>query len=122
VAVAAGIGNSALINWLIDEGFSHEDPDVFHLTPLMRAVVEGHVDAVRTLLRRGASVDARHGDSIKSSAMSCVTDRAILKILLDAGGELADIRGNETGPSIARLEATSGYARRLHSWQKSSLW
>jgi ankyrin repeat protein len=91
VAVAADVGNSALINWLVDEGFGLEDPDVFHLTPLMRAVAEGHVDAVRTLLRRGVNAHARHGDLIKSSAMSCVKDRAILEILLDAGGDLAEI-------------------------------
>ncbi len=88
LSVAAAVGASALVEWLLDQGFSCEDANDHGSTPLMSAVYNGHIETVRALLRRGANPNARHDGN---SAMSCVRDRATFDALLNAGGEIADV-------------------------------
>jgi len=54
-------GNAAVLDTMLACGFDPEAKDKDNVTPLHRAAMGGHPDAVRTLLKYGASVDAMDG-------------------------------------------------------------
>ncbi len=54
-------GNAAVLETMLACGFNPEAKDKDKVTPLHRAAMGGHVDAVRVLLTFGADVDARDG-------------------------------------------------------------
>jgi ankyrin repeat protein len=54
-------GNAAVLETMLACGFDPEAKDKDNVTPLHCAAMGGHVDAVRVLLKYGASVDARDG-------------------------------------------------------------
>ena len=54
-------GNAAVLDTMLACGFNPEAKDKDNVTPLHRAAMGGHVDAVRVLLKHGADVNARDG-------------------------------------------------------------
>ena len=54
-------GNAAVLETMLACGFDPEAKDKERVTPLHRAAMGGHVDAVRVLLTHGADVTARDG-------------------------------------------------------------
>ena len=54
-------GNAAVLETMLACGFNPDAPDKDKVTPLHRAAMGGHVEAVRVLLAHGASVEARDG-------------------------------------------------------------
>ena len=54
-------GNAAVLETMLACGFDPEAKDKDNVTPLHRAAMGGHVDAVRVLLKHGADVNALDG-------------------------------------------------------------
>src|SRR5262249_29204222 len=54
-------GNAAVLETMLACGFQTEAKDKDNVTPLHRAAMGGHVDAVRVLLNHGANVNALDG-------------------------------------------------------------
>jgi ankyrin repeat protein len=54
-------GNAAVLETMLGCGFNPEAKDKDNVTPLHRAAMGGHVEAVRVLLRHGADVNAADG-------------------------------------------------------------
>ena len=54
-------GDAAILETMLDCGFATDARDKDNVTPLHRAAMGGHPDAVRVLLAHGADVDARDG-------------------------------------------------------------
>jgi hypothetical protein len=54
-------GDAAVLETMLSCGFQTEARDKDNVTPLHRAAMGGHVDAVRVLLQHGADVNARDG-------------------------------------------------------------
>jgi hypothetical protein len=54
-------GNAAVLETMLACGFDPEAKDKDNVTPLHRAAMGGHADAVRVLLKHGASVNAMDG-------------------------------------------------------------
>jgi hypothetical protein len=101
--------DTAMLEWLLENGASIEQADDSGTTPLTTAVELSNAGAVDFLLRAGADVNAgRH----RESAISFVRDRSIALRLLEAGsdpGELAfegrrALLGLEPDPDDALLE------------------
>lgn len=118
-AVVAKRGSTHLVRWLSGEGFGLEDPDAMEMTPLMLAAAHGHADVVETLLRGGAKLHARHGDR---TATYYAKDRATLRVLLDAGADIADTSESmrrvlrcesRTVPSVMTKDFREGKSRRF---------
>ena len=66
---AAASGNSELIRYLTSKGARHWDRSAYGATPLMFAVSENHLDAVKTLIALGANVNATMSANPGSSAL-----------------------------------------------------
>jgi hypothetical protein len=78
------IGTPAMVSMLLAEGADVEKRDVFDKTPLMVAVEAGDPEAVALLLQADANVHARTDhDSVMRSAHG----RAVVRLLLRAGGD-----------------------------------
>ncbi|VGO20591.1 ankyrin repeat domain-containing protein [Pontiella sulfatireligans] len=61
---AAKSGNSALIRYLSSNGGNIHARSNYGTTPLMHAVSEGHIDAVKTLIGLGATVNDRMSNNL----------------------------------------------------------
>lgn len=92
--LAAGSGHAELISELIDAG---SDPNSFtasNATPLLIAVVGGHVAAVDVLLKNGADAAASDQDgntpilrSVQRTEVNSTNQERIVELLLDAGAD-----------------------------------
>ena len=59
---AADYGHSEVIEYLIKKGAAVNRPSKHGITPLLAAIYEDHVDAVKVLLKNGASKDGKSPD------------------------------------------------------------
>jgi hypothetical protein len=120
----AQAGDAALLRELLPH-VTAEDidaPDETGLTPLARATLAGHVDAVAVLLAGGADPDREY--LYQDCALRDAPTPAIAKLLLDAGADLRNlpretrrrILGLPDEPSIDLMTATALEFRR--SWRR----
>ena len=61
-------GNAAVLETMLACGFEPDAKDKDNVTPLHRAAMGGHVDAVRVLLRHGADVERDGRDVLGAAA------------------------------------------------------
>jgi ankyrin repeat protein len=92
-------GNAAVLDTMLACGFETDARDKDNVTPLHRAAMGGHVDAVRVLLEYGADVNAKDGMFSASPLVWAVEGRshakdgdagyvAVARLLIDAGSPL----------------------------------
>ncbi len=92
-------GNAAVLETMLACGFDPDAPDNDHVTPLHRAAMGGHPDAVLVLLKFGADVNARDGMFSASPLVWAVEGRsnakdanadhvAVARVLIAAGSPL----------------------------------
>ena len=72
-------GNAAVLETMLGCGFEPEAKDKDNVTPLHRAAMGGHVDAVRVLLKYGADVNALDGMFSASPLVWAVEGRSTVK-------------------------------------------
>jgi ankyrin repeat protein len=104
-------GNAAVLETMLACGFMTEARDKDNVTPLHRAAMGGHVDAVRVLLKYGADVNARDGMFAASPLVWAVEGRTharpgsdhvgVARLLIAAGSPL-DWTPPEGAPSPER--------------------
>jgi hypothetical protein len=104
-------GNAAVLETMLACGFMTEAKDKDNVTPLHRAAMGGHVDAVRVLLKYGADVNARDGMFAASPLVWAVEGRTharpgsdhvgVARLLIAAGSPL-DWTPPEGAPSPER--------------------
>jgi ankyrin repeat protein/outer membrane lipoprotein-sorting protein len=64
-------------------------------TPLMEEADQGHLNAVRILLDRGAAINAKANDDDTALMMAVSNNRAdVVKLLLDRGADMGDMDGH----------------------------
>ena len=74
---------------------------VHGMTPLMHAVCEDSIDDVRTLLDRGAEVNAKRHDGFTALALAAFFGRtSIVKLLLERGADVQAVTRFSTSPEI----------------------
>jgi ankyrin repeat protein len=92
-------GNAAVLETMLECGFEPNAPDKDRVTPLHRAAMGGHVEAVRVLLAHGADVGALDGMFSATPLVWAVEGRSTMKhqgtdhvgvarLLMDAGSPL----------------------------------
>ncbi len=93
--LAAAFNDIVMLALLLDSGADTESRDDDHRTPLFRAAIPGHTEAVRLLLDRGAELEARDGIRARTPFMmaSYFGRLNIVELLIDRG---ADINATDT--------------------------
>jgi type II secretory pathway predicted ATPase ExeA len=82
-------GQIADLTRLLDSGVSPNVRDASGFTPLMLAVVHGHVPAVRALLDGAAQINARNRGGITPIMLAVINERPqVLKLLLERGADV----------------------------------
>jgi ankyrin repeat protein len=92
-------GNAPVLETMLGCGFNPDAPDKDRVTPLHRAAMSGHVEAVRVLLRHGADVNAQDGMFSASPLVWAVEGRrnpkhrdadhvGVARVLIAAGSPL----------------------------------
>lgn len=107
VTIAAAKGQAHLLSWLISIGANANAADVYQFSPLMRAVDNGHVDAVVALLAApGIEIDSQDEANNTALHYAVAGDRPDLARLLLAQGAKRDIenRNGQTANSMAQGE------------------
>ncbi len=95
----AEAGNAAVLETMLACGFQPEARDKDSVTPLHRAAMDGHPDAVRVLLHYGANVNAKDGMFSATPLIWAVEGRShakdggnrhveVARLLIAAGSEL----------------------------------
>jgi hypothetical protein len=115
-------GNAAVLETMLACGFNTEAKDKDNVTPLHRAAMGGHVDAVRVLLNHGADVNARDGMFSapplvwavegRSTARHRGADHVGVARLLIAGGSPLEWTPPEGAPNIERTQEGLAALRR----------
>jgi hypothetical protein len=115
-------GNAAVLETMLSCGFETEAKDKDNVTPLHRASMAGHVDAVRVLLKHGADVNAQDGMFSASPLIWAVEGRSnskhrgadhvgVARLLIAAGVPL-DWTPPDGAPDIERtLEGLAALRR-----------
>ncbi len=115
-------GNAAVLETMLACGFQTEAKDKDNVTPLHRAAMAGHVDAVRVLLNHGADVNAQDGMFSASPLVWAVEGRSnskhrgadhvgVARLLIAAGVPL-DWTPPEGAPDVERtLEGLANLRR-----------
>ena len=99
--IAGAKGQTKMLRWLIDSGADINSPDVYRFTPLMRAVDNRHVEAVKMLLTRGqASVDFTD-ESDNSALHYAVANNqlSVIRMLLSHGANPEQANRNGITPA-----------------------
>lgn len=88
--LAAGDGDTRVVNALLDRGVDVNATDSLGFTSLYFAARYGHTDTVKLLLARGADVTAKSSWGGYTALMAAITSGKIIiiKDLLDAGAEI----------------------------------
>jgi hypothetical protein len=115
-------GNAAVLETMLACGFKTEAKDKDNVTPLHRAAMGGHVDAVRVLLNHGADVNALDGMFSatplvwavegRSTARHRGADHVGVARLLIAGGSPLEWTPPEGAPNIERTQEGLAALRR----------
>ena len=115
-------GNAAVLETMLACGFDTEAKDKDNVTPLHRAAMGGHVDAVRVLLNHGADVNALDGMFSatplvwavegRSTARHRGADHVGVARLLIAGGSPLEWTPPEGAPNIERTQEGLASLRR----------
>jgi ankyrin repeat protein len=87
--IAADSGNLDMMRWLIDHGANLEAMNGMDCTALMIAAGAGQLESVKVLLEAGA--DPIRCNQFRNSAISMAANESVIRLLTDAGQDLADI-------------------------------
>lgn len=87
--ICAERGNAPMLTWLIDNGAEIDATDSSGTTALMAAAGSSQVDCLDKLLAAGANPS--HKDDYGGNAMSVTSNSKILRLLEDAGEDIADL-------------------------------
>ena len=95
--VAAENGELSILKMLIRAGADVNRNGI--LTPLVWAALRGHIDIVRELISKGASVNTSmqgYGNALHAAVTSGRTE--VVRVLIQAGAHVNDLDGNEETP------------------------
>jgi ankyrin repeat protein len=83
--VAAVWGDCEAIKMLVDAGAAINQPGEHGFTPLMEAVGQGHVDAVRLLIQLGAKPIKNDDGQLPSEYAELGSDKSLAQYLTESG-------------------------------------
>lgn len=87
--ICAERGNIEMLSWLIEIGADIEAVDGSGATALIAASRSGQTECLRALLEAGAN--PKHKDEYDGNAMSCASNAKIVRLLEEAGEDIADL-------------------------------
>ncbi len=111
VMIASAKGLDSTLAWLLEQGADSSTTDVYGFSPLMRAVDNGHIDAVRLLLS-DTRVQINWQDELGNTALHYAVSNASaisVALLIDAGASVHIDNWAGTSPlALAREIADKG--------------
>ena len=87
-------GNKDALLSSLDAGAPVDEMDRFHMTPLMHAAKNGHLDCVRLLIGRGADVHNRSADGLTAAHYAALGGYTQLLLALFDAGVAVDVTGS----------------------------
>jgi ankyrin repeat protein len=110
LSAAAMGGSTEVVNFLLDKGFEIDRKNKQGETALMSAAAAGHAEVVKTLLDRGANVNAIdvHRRSVLNHAVFLRGHIEVIRILLDKGADI-NARHDPANRTILMDAAQGGF-------------
>jgi len=107
--LAANFGAVPMLALVLDSGADTESRDDDGRTPLFRAAAQGHTEAVRLLLDRGAEVDAREGTKDRTPLMEAAFYGKfdVVRVLVTHGADINAADASGRTPLILAATAES---------------
>jgi ankyrin repeat protein len=106
-------GRASVVEFLLNKGADIDSKDKKGITPLICAVIEGHVDTVKLLLERGANLEATFGgNTVLMEAV--IQNHEDIVIMLLQHGAVTEARNRE-GCTAVHIAAASSYVRVVRS-------
>ena len=106
-------GRTSVVSLILDKGADIDAEDEEGRTPLIRAVMNGHVDTVKLLLERRAHIEATFEANTVLMEAVMQNHEGIVKLLLENGAEKE--AKNKSGHTALHLAAASAYVRVVQS-------
>ena len=94
ITLAAATGRTDLLDRLLGAGTSPNKPTSRELSPLMAAVIAGHVKCAKKLIDAGADLTEKTEDGMSLADVSALLGREeMFVVLVRAGGRVSDQKG-----------------------------
>jgi len=102
-------GRTAVVEFILDRGADPNARDNFHLTPLLRAVMEGHVEMARLLIRKGGDIEATFEGNTALIEATLQNNNELVKLLLTNDAKIE--AKTKDGHTALHLAATNAHVK-----------
>ena len=109
--VDASQGNKDALLSSLDAGAAIDEMDRYHVTPLMHAVENGHLDCVRLLIGRGADVHKRSADGSTAAHYAAFGGHNEVLLALFDAGVAVDVADSKYGRTPLMYACLNGHTQ-----------
>lgn len=102
-------GRTTVVEHILDKGADPNARDNFNLTPLLRAVMEGHVEMARLLIRKGADIEATYEGNTPLIEATLQKNNELVKLLIEHGAYME--AKTKDGHTAIHVAATNAYVK-----------
>lgn len=110
-------GRTAVVEFILDKGADPNARDNFHLTPLLRAVMEGHVEMARLLIRKGGDIEATFEGNTTLIEATLQNNNEMVTLLLTNNANIE--AKTKDGHTSLHLAATTSSVRIVQTLSKA---
>jgi ankyrin repeat protein len=102
-------GRTTVVEYILDKGADPNARDNFNLTPLLRAVMEGHTEMARFLIAKGADIEATFEGNTSLIEATLQNNNELVKLLIE-NGACMEAKTKE-GHTALHVAATNAYVK-----------
>ena len=102
-------GRTTIVEFILDKGADPNARDNFNLTPLLRAVMEGHVEMARFLISKSADIEATFEGNTALIEATLQNNNELVKLLIDSGAFIE--AKTKDGHTALHVAATNAYVK-----------
>jgi len=110
-------GRTTIVEFIIDKGADPNARDNFKLTPLLRAVMEGHVEMAQFLISNGADIEATFEGNTALIEATLQNNNALVKLLIEGGANME--AKTKDGHTALHVAATNAYVKIVQTLYKA---